>query len=223
MARSPFQPSFETLPAELAIFPLSGVLLLPGGRLPLNIFEPRYLAMILDCLGEGRLIGMIQPVEPEQNSQHPKIFDVGCVGQVVAFQESNDGRLLITLDGVCRFRVAEEIAGRNGYRRVRADYAAYEADTDQNAPATELDRSRLLTALKPFFTINNLQVNWKALEAAPDAALITSLASICPFEPREKQALLEAPDITTRAEILTALLEMAVLESRASSSGGFSQ
>jgi hypothetical protein len=216
MARSPFQPSFDALPAVLPIFPLSGVLLLPGGRLPLNIFEPRYLAMTLDCLGQGRLIGMIQPTEPEQPGRTPKVFDVGCVGQVVAFQETNDGRILITLDGVVRFRIAEEIEGVNGYRRVRPDFAPYKADMEENPEPLQLNRERLLTALKPFFTINGMQVNWKALESAPDAALITSLASICPFEPREKQALLEAPDLTARAEILTALLEMAVLESRGS-------
>lgn len=204
----PFQPAPESLPEEIAIFPLSGALLLPGGRLPLNIFEPRYLAMTLDSLATGRLFGMIQgdPSKP-RTERGSTTYAVGCLGRLSSFSETEDGRLLITLTGVVRFRVAEEIEMRRGYRRVRADYAPYLADMDD--PLEEVPREAILTALRPYFSAKGIDANWSAIEEMAGPALVTTLAMVCPFAVPEKQALLEAPTLTERADTLIALLQMA--------------
>jgi len=218
MTRGPFHPQFDALPSLIPIFPLNGVLLLPGAKLPLNIFEPRYLNMVLDCLGQGRTLGMVQPTEPErQGAPPPKPFDVGCLGRIVSFSETGDGRFLITLEGVCRFKLGIEVEAVGGYRRICPDYRLYRQDLEEDPETLDLDRRRLMTALRPYFQIHGMEVNWKGIEAAPDGALVTTLASICPFEPREKQALLEAPALADRASVLLSLLEMAVLESRSAS------
>lgn len=208
MSNHPFQTRFEDLPGELPIFPLSGVVLLPFGRLPLNVFEPRYLNLTLDTLGQGRIFGMIQPTDPLSEDEAPPLYDTGCAGRITSFDETEDGRLMITLTGICRFRIRRELPPLRGYRRVEADYAAFRADMEQDSGA-EFDRPRLVAALKPYFRAQGMDVNWKGIEAAPDWTLVNSLAMICPFEPREKQALLEAADIKSRAEVMTALLEMA--------------
>ncbi len=210
MAR-PFHPRLEDLPRILPIFPLSGALLLPQGKLPLNIFEPRYLALVQDSLAWGRILGMIQPSEPTSGPQDPPVFGTGCAGRVSSFDETDDGRLTITLTGVCRFRIAEEVETTRGYRRVAADWAPFAADLDED-PEIVVDRTRLLTVLKPFLKLHNMELNWKAVEAAGDLALTVSLAMACPFEPREKQALLEAATPSQRAETLIALMEMAMAE-----------
>jgi Lon protease-like protein len=204
----PFQPAPESLPEEIAIFPLSGALLLPGGRLPLNIFEPRYLAMTLDSLGAGRLFGMIQgdPSRP-RTERGSTPYGVGCLGRVSSFSETEDGRLLITLTGVVRFRVAEEIEMRRGYRRVRADYSPYLADMDD--PIETVPREAILAALRPYFAAKGIEANWSAIEEMAGPALVTTLAMVCPFAVPEKQALLEAPTLTERADTLIALLQMA--------------
>jgi Lon protease-like protein len=206
--------SFEQLPRAIPVFPLAGVLLLPGGRLPLNIFEPRYLTMTQDALAAPeRLIGMIQPQDPASPLHEPPIWPVGCAGRISSFAETDDGRFLITLSGVCRFRVARELDGVRGYRRVEADWSGFAADmTDAMVPSGALDRGRLAGALKAYFRQNGIDANWEAIERTPDDRLVTSLAMICPFGPREKQALLEAPDLTDRAKMLLALIEMAVHE-----------
>ncbi|MBI3512883.1 MAG: LON peptidase substrate-binding domain-containing protein [Proteobacteria bacterium] len=212
MTRSPLETSYEDLPSELPIFPLSGVLLLPRGRLPLQIFEKRYLAMTGDALGAPqRLIGMIQPVEKETTQRNPPVYKVGCAGRITSFSETDDGRFLITLTGVCRFAVVEELELVKGYRRVVARWDAFARDfADQ--PAVELDRSRLLGALKDYFKANGISANWEAIEQAPDDRLVTSLAMICPFAPSERQALLEAADLKVCAQLMTTLIEMALLE-----------
>lgn len=204
----PFQPAPEQLPEEIAIFPLSGALLLPGGRLPLNIFEPRYLAMTLDSLATGRLFGMIQgdPSKP-RTERGSSTYGVGCLGRLSSFSETEDGRLLITLTGVVRFRVAEEIEMRRGYRRVRADYSPYLADMD-HAPE-EVPREAILAALQPYFATKGIDANWQAIEEMAGPALVTTLAMVCPFAVAEKQALLEAPTLAERSETLIALLQMA--------------
>jgi Lon protease-like protein len=207
----PFHPRLEDLPRILPIFPLSGALLLPQGKLPLNIFEPRYLALVQDSLAWGRILGLIQPSEPTSGPQDPPVFGTGCAGRVSSFDETDDGRLMITLTGVCRYRIAEEVEATRGYRRVAADWAPFAADLDED-PEIVVDRDRLLTVLKPFLKLHNMELNWKAIEAAGDLALTVSLAMACPFEPREKQALLEAPDPSDRAETLIALMEMAMAE-----------
>lgn len=204
----PFQPGPEQLPPEIAVFPLSGALLLPGGRLPLNIFEPRYLAMTLDCLAQGRMFGMIQgdPSKP-RTERGSTIYQVGCLGRLSSFSETDDGRLLITLTGVARFRVAEEIEMRRGYRRVRADYAPFLGDLEPTAE--EVPRGEILEALRPFFQAKGIEANWAAIEEMAAPALVTTLAMVCPFAVAEKQALLEAPMLADRAGTLVALLRMA--------------
>ncbi|MFN3447643.1 MAG: LON peptidase substrate-binding domain-containing protein [Roseococcus sp.] len=204
----PFQPAPEQLPEEIAIFPLSGALLLPGGRLPLNIFEPRYLAMTLDSLAQGRLFGMIQgdPSKP-RTERGSTIYGVGCLGRISSFSETEDGRLLITLTGVIRFRVAEELEMRRGYRRVRADYSRYLADLEP--PPEVAPCEAILAALRPYFAAKGIEANWSAIESMSGPALVTTLAMVCPFAVPEKQALLEAPGLRERAETLIALLRMA--------------
>jgi Lon protease-like protein len=206
---SEFHPTFESLPTEIPIFPLSGALLLPEGRLPLNIFEPRYLAMIEDSLGAGRLIGMVQgdPSLPRVGAES-QVYKVGCLGRISSFSETDDGRQLITLTGVIRFRVVEEIAGRRGYRRVRADYAPYKADLAVAGLAPELDREALIGALRPYFRARGIEANWDAVEQTGDAMLVTTLCMVCPFDVREKQALLEAAGPEERAQMLIALMQM---------------
>jgi Lon protease-like protein len=215
--RNPFEPSFEQLPETLPIFPLSGVLLLPGGRLPLNIFEPRYLAMIFDSLAGHRLIGMVQPTQPggyagdglPAADGKPKVHRVGCAGRIVSFSETEDGRLLLALAGVCRFEIGRELdLAQGGYRRVSSLFAPYRADLDQADQMVELDRERLMAALAAFFRNRNLSTDWEAVKKAADGNLVTSLSMVLPFGPAEKQALLEAEDTSARAKLLVAFLEM---------------
>ncbi|MCS6930680.1 MAG: LON peptidase substrate-binding domain-containing protein [Acetobacteraceae bacterium] len=204
-----FHPRFEDLPAEIAIFPLPGALLLPEGRLPLNIFEPRYLAMTQDSLANGRMFGMIQPDPSAPATPHgPGLFRVGCLGRLSSFAETEDGRLLITLTGLIRFRVAEELPPRRGYRRVRADYAPFAADLETGRTHPGIDRAALLAALRPYFRGRGIEANWEAIEQTADPLLVTTLAMVCPFEVREKQALLEASTPADRAAMLIALMEM---------------
>jgi Lon protease-like protein len=204
-----FHPSAEELPPEIAVFPLPGALLLPQGRLPLNIFEPRYLNMVADSLGAGRMFGMIQP-DPaqERGLQGPGLYRVGCLGRVSSFAETEDGRFLITRTGLVRFRMAEEIALCRGYRRVRADYAPFLRDLAVEEPGVDIDRPALLDALRPYFRARGIEANWEAVEQTSDDLLVTTLSMVCPFEVREKQALLEAPDGHERARMLVALMRM---------------
>ncbi|HYC03338.1 MAG TPA: LON peptidase substrate-binding domain-containing protein [Azospirillaceae bacterium] len=211
MSRNPFDPTFDQLPPSIPVFPLTGVLLLPRGRLPLNIFEPRYLAMVQDALAADRMIGMVQPTEQERPGHPPRLYGVGCAGRITSFAETEDGRFVLTLTGVARFRTGDEIPTMRGYRRVAPDWSAFRADLEDAGPA-ELDRDRLGRALKSYFRQQGIQVEWEAIEKTPDERLVTSLAMICPFEPPEKQALLETPDLAERSKMLLALIEMAVHE-----------
>ena len=201
------------LPEILSIFPLPGALLLPRGRLPLNIFEPRYLRMILDALGQGRMIGMVQTTGPEPHpvSDSASIYDIGCAGRITAFAETDDGRLLVTLTGVSRYRIGGELEMVNGYRRVDPDYTEFEgdlADTEGGIP----DRSRLLKVVRVYFAAKRIEADWSAFGKASDEAVVTSLSMLCPLAPGEKQALLESASLGERGEMLTSLLEMAVRE-----------
>jgi uncharacterized protein len=211
MGSTSFDPGFEALPATVPIFPLAGVLLLPRGRLPLNIFEPRYLAMTRDALAGPRLIGMIQPTEEERSGASPRIYPTGCAGRIISFSETEDGRYLITLKGLIRFAVANELPLVNGYRQVVPDYGPFRCDLEPER--ADIDRTRLLNALKAYFTVQGFSVDWAAVESTDNERLVTSLAMICPFDASEKQALLEAPDLAERSRTMTALLEMAVLNS----------
>jgi uncharacterized protein len=197
----------ETLP----IFPLPGVLLLPRGQLPLNIFEPRYLAMTRDALAGDRLIGMVQPSDPHQPlSGNPPVYPTGCAGRITSFSETEDGRFLITLTGLCRFRIGEELPLEKGYRRVvpRWDEFARDLRSDRSS---QFDRERLLRGLRTYFDQHQIKAEWDAIGSVPGERLVTQIAMACPFEPSEKQALLEAPDLEARAQLLTAIVEMAVL------------
>ena len=214
---NPFEPSFEQLPDTLPIFPLSGVLLLPGGKLPLNVFEPRYLAMVFDALAGHRMIGMVQPVEPggyagdglPSDDGRPKVHKIGCAGRIVSFNETEDGRLLLALSGVCRFEIVRELdLAQGGYRRVSTVFSPFRADLDHADEAVDLDRERLMAGLAAFFRSRNLSTDWDAVKQAADANLVASLSMVLPFGPSEKQALLEAADATQRAKLLTAFLEM---------------
>jgi len=221
MKPGPRVPTFEELPPTLPVFPLSGVLLLPRGHLPLNIFEPRYLAMVDDALAADRLIGMIQPSDsdpaPEPSapagtrSGGAPLYDTGCAGRITALEETEDGRYLITLTGVARFALGEEMPTIRGYRRFSVDWSGFAGDLEAAEPA-EMSRTRLTQALEPYFKQQGINANWQAIEQTPDERLVTSLAMICPFQPPEKQALLEAPGLAERAELMLSLLEMAVLE-----------
>ena len=205
----PFEPSFAELPRIIPIFPLSGALLLPGGMLPLNIFEPRYLNMTQAALTSGnRTIGMIQP-ETDDGDDSPPVYETGCAGRVVSFAETDDGRILITLSGMCRFSVVEELPLKDGYRRVVADYSRFRSDMSADATAN-IDRDGLLEVLKAYLEHEGIEANWKAIEDADDDRLVASLAMMCPFQSSEKQALLEAPDLAERARVIVALLQMAL-------------
>lgn len=208
MGRLPFDPAFDELPGELAIFPLPGALLLPGGRLPLNIFEPRYVAMVQDAMAGSRMIGMIQPNQAGVEVGSARTFAVGCSGRIIEYSETDDGRLLITLSGVARFRIAEELPKTPAdYRRVRPDFADFRSDLD--SAAGTINRSELEAALTDFFQRAGLQADWEQIRKAEDESLITTLSMLVPFEPSEKQALLEASDLTARAATLVALLKLA--------------
>jgi len=198
------------LPSILPIFPLSGVLLLPRGRLPLNIFEPRYLAMTRDALAGERMIGMVQPSDPRVVAENPPVYPTGCAGRITSFSETDDGRFLITLTGISRFRIREELPLLEGYRRVVPEWRAYAGDLSAD-DEPGFDRDRLLRGLKAYFQHHRIEADWDAITSVPGERLVTSIAMICPFEPSEKQALLEAPDLDERARLLTAIVEMAAL------------
>jgi uncharacterized protein len=211
MSRSPFDPRYESLPESLPIFPLPAALLLPGGRLPLNIFEPRYLNMVRDAIAGPRLIGMIQPSQQSDDPGSAETYRTGCAGRIVAFQETDDSRYLITLAGLIRFDVARELPLEQGYRRIAPDFARFRDDLSEDSDG--IDRAGLLEALRGYFEATGLGGDWAAVEKAGDETLVTSLAMACPFDPPEKQALLEAMMLSERAEILITLLRMSALES----------
>ncbi len=201
-------------PSDLAevipVFPLAGALLLPRGQMPLNIFEPRYLAMIDDALRLGhRLIGMIQPDTAHPGPEaRPNLYRVGCVGRITQFAESGDGRYLVQLTGVARFRVMEELVVPTPYRQCRVHYGDFVDDFTARKGESAVDRKHLLQALRQFLEINNLKVDWDGIEDAPNEALVNALAMMSPYGAAEKQALLEAPDLKTRADMLIAMTEM---------------
>lgn len=200
----------DELPATLPIFPLSGALLLPRGNLPLNIFEPRYLAMVRDAMTGPRMIGMIQPSGdmPLSGERRVPVFDIGCAGKITAFQETDDGRFLITLSGMCRFRVDSELECDTPYRQVAVDYSGFDVDLGDEESGT-IDRKLLLDALNLYLDSKGLSAEWESIEKAPDQALVDALATICPFEPAEKQMLLEAATLRGRADAMVAMMQIA--------------
>jgi Lon protease-like protein len=202
----------EPLPVRIPIFPLNGVLLLPDAKLPLNIFEPRYLDMIRDAMAGDRIIGMIQPLNKAEGRAIPPIYDIGGAGRITSFEETPDNRFHITLTGLSRFAVIEELAVTTRYRQAVADWDRFAADRWAEDEAPGVDRNRLLTALRAYLEMAQIPAEWESVARAEIGPLITSLAMICPFGPAEKQALLEAPDLFERSRIMTALVEMALLQ-----------
>jgi uncharacterized protein len=196
------------LPQALPVFPLTGVLLLPRGQLPLNVFEPRYLAMVDAALAGHRLIGMIQPSEHEDRALRPGLSAVGCAGRIIAYRETDDGRYLITLEGICRFKVAAEPVVDTPFRQIEPDYAPFAGDLADSKDG-DFPRDRLLGALKTYLSQRDLKADWKTVMEAPAETLVNALSMLCPFDPAEKQALLEAQDWESRTAVLVALLEMA--------------
>jgi uncharacterized protein len=201
-------------PGDLAdvipVFPLAGALLLPRGQMPLNIFEPRYLAMVDDALLSGRrLIGMIQPDPAHPGPENkPTLFRIGCVGRITQLAESGDGRYLIQLTGIARFRIDHELEVSTPYRQCRVSYTDFMDDFTARKGEVEVDRQKLLRALADFLKANNLKADWQGIESAPNEALVNALAMMSPYGTAEKQAMLEAPDLKTRAEILIAVTEI---------------
>jgi Lon protease-like protein len=192
------------------VFPLEGALLLPGGRLPLNIFEPRYLQMIDHAVASDRLIGLIQPSLDGalRDDATPELCSVGCFGRLTSFSESGDGRYLIALQGVCRFRVVHELAVKTPFRQCRV--TPFLTDLDEDRAASEVDRPALLKAFRAYLQANDLEADWESVSRAGDAILVNALSMMAPYGPAEKQALLEAADLKTRAETLIAITEMAL-------------
>jgi uncharacterized protein len=199
-------PGLSGLPGRFPVFPLAGAILLPSGNLPLNIFEPRYLEMTRDAMRTDRVIGMIQPNGCGTPSK-PALYPVGCAGRITSFAETDDGRYLITLSGVCRYDIVEELAVSTPYRQVVAAFDRWQSDLQPPSPPDGL-RPLLLDAIRTYFDAFDISCDWGQIESAPMAGLITSLAMICPFEASEKQALLEAPDPEQRAKILITLMQM---------------
>ena len=203
--------SAADLPETIPVFPLPGAVLLPRGRLPLNIFEPRYLAMLDDALkSDHRLIGMIQPYEGRDTP--PKLHRIGCAGRVTSLSETEDGRYLIVLSGVSRYRIDAEVDGFTPYRRITARWADFHADLDGPEELERFDKDRFLLLLRRYFEASSLSSDWDSMREADPEMLINSLAMMCPFAVEEKQALLEAPRLSDRVETLMTLMKFAIAE-----------
>lgn len=199
--------SLEALPQRIPIFPLAGALLLPRTQLPLNIFEPRYLTMINDAIAGNRMIGMTQPID-DTNDKAPAVYGIGCAGKITSFAEIDDGRMLVTLTGVARFSVVRELAVATPYRQIEADYSAFGDDLKLGHGEETVDRQQVLSTFRAYLDANGLKTDWNEVRAASNELLVNSLSSIAPFAVAEKQALLEAPSLNARAELLVALTEM---------------
>ena len=210
---SPLDSPRGALPAELPLFPLNGVLLLPRGTMPLNVFEPRYLAMVDAALAGLRMIGIIQPAADGtvglSAPDGTNLYHTGCAGRVTGFQETEDGRYLIELRGICRFNVAEELPLRNGYRSIRPDFVPFLADREPDADAA-IERDRLLNGLKGYFEQQGIAADWGALVKTPDERLVNTISMVCPFDPAEKQVLLEAEGLAQRCKLLIGFVESAL-------------
>lgn len=201
----------EDLPGVIPIFPLAGALLFPRALLPLNIFEPRYLAMVDDAMKGSRVIGMIQPDESKGGTRSvPTLFSTGCAGRITQYAESGDGRYLITLEGIARFRVTEELAVTTAYRQCRVDVSEFRTDFVPRLGEEAVNREELLKTLANYLKANKLEADWKDINEAQTEALVNGLSMMSPYGAREKQALLEAPDLKNRADVLVAITEMAI-------------
>jgi hypothetical protein len=208
MPSNPFLPKFERLPRELPIFPLTGAVVMPGVQLPLNIFEPRYLNMVADALKADHLIGMLQPRPDTTFNQTPEVHQVGCAGRITSYSETNDGRIVLILTGVCRFQVAEELPTRRGYRRVRPDWERFAIDYDVSEgdlPA----RDHFMASLRAYCTLRGVEVPWDDVAKMGDTELVNLLCAHLPLEPEDKQALIETVDLCGRGQLMAGLMDMA--------------
>ena len=196
----------KEIPSKISIFPLNGALLLPRSQLPLNIFEPRYLEMIDNSISSDRLIGMIQTQESNEN----QLYSIGCLGKITSFTELSDSRFIITLNGICRYKVTQELDTLTPYRQVKVSYEDFENDLTPGFNQDKANRDKLLDVLKRYLEKNNLQIDWEAVKGSPTETLVNSLCSLSPYSAEEKQALLEAEDIQKRNELLIAMTEMAL-------------
>ncbi len=208
MSKNPYVSDLSTLPDVIPIFPLTGVLLLPHGNLPLNIFEPRYVAMVEDVVQTHRIIGMIQPKESDTKGKG-EIYKIGCAGKITEFLENPDGTFFITLAGICRFETEQELDVTTLYRQVKPDWSTFEKDLDIKKNLG-IDRNKLYTLLRAYFTYEGMSCDFEKFEEIEDAKLMTCLSMICSLEPMEKQALLEEVCCIKRAEIFMAMIEMAI-------------
>lgn len=205
--RNPYAPSFDELPKSLAVFPLTGVLLLPHGDLPLNIFEPRYIKMLDDAMAGNRMIGVIQP--RQRGTDKSPLHSIGCAGKIVEFSETLDGRYVVSLKGVSRFQVTRELDVTTPYRQIKADWSGYESDAE-GISCLDLDRERLAYLLRTYFETQSMTCDWEKLPQVSDARLITCLSMSCPFDPKEKQALLETSSCKERSDLFFRMIEMAI-------------
>jgi hypothetical protein len=211
MAGGIFDPEFDQLPMRIPIFPLPSALLLPGGQLPLNVFEPRYLAMVKHALATPtRLIGMVQPrdLAGDATAEEPPLFETGCAGRVSFFQESDDGRFVIALNGVCRFHRLDQQLDPNGFLVADVDWQPFANDLRIDISA--LDRDPLMDVLRRYFDLKGFETDWTQIENSDNYQLLATLSMVCPFEVAEKQALLEADSMASRADLLIAMMEMAI-------------
>jgi Lon protease-like protein len=207
----------DALPTVIPVFPLSSVLLLPRGELPLNIFEPRYLSMVEDALRADRIIGMAQ-LQDEQGGLRPTIHSVGCIGKITQFAETGDGRLMLTLTGLARFRIIEEMTVLTPYRQCLVSYEEFARDLVERDGENLVDRSAILKTLRNFAEANRMKIDWKGIEQTPNEALVNALAMMSPFGPDEKQALLEAKTLAMRADVLVAITEIELARGNGTSS-----
>ena len=210
--------SVEDLPGTIPVFPLAGAILLPRGQLPLNIFEPRYLKMVDDALRGERIIGMVQPDGDEAilasqiAGKTPPLCAIGCAGRITSFAETGDGRIVITLTGISRFRIERELAAVTPYRQCEVNWSEFADDLVAGYGQDEVSRERLLEILKEYLETHELQADWRAIRLSSNKTLVNSLCTISPYGPREKQALLEAKTLEDRNQMLIALTEKALQE-----------
>ena len=203
------------IPARIPVFPLSGALLLPSGQLPLNVFEPRYIAMVDSAMSGDRVIGMIQPALDAGESRRPRLCEIGCMGRITQFSESGDGRYLIALSGISRFRVVEEIAAGTLFRQCRVSFEEFADLSEPLLGEDEVDRAALLDTFRHFLDANEIEADWESVNRASNAGLVTALSMMSPWGPPEKQALLESPDHAARARTLIAITEIALAAANA--------
>ncbi|MGV6819796.1 MAG: LON peptidase substrate-binding domain-containing protein [Parvularcula sp.] len=202
--------SVADLPGEIALFPLREALLLPRGRLPLNVFEPRYLSMVDYALAHGRMVGLVRPQYDGDDEVNPPLYEVGCAGRIVSFAETGSGRLVLSLDGVSRFRLIRDTLSDAGFRVGAVEFAPFARDLTPSTYEDDFVRNRIINVLGAYLSAIDLSADWDSVDGAPIEAIISGIAMACPFDPDEKQALLEAPDVPSRAETLITTMEMAI-------------